>query len=135
MFYGSINGLELDGYVPNDLNIGGGDYIEFDVCLDCGQMQGQYPLPESQHEKDISDEEIVQFFDNHFVEGKSADVPAFRHREILNSAGYLSDRFRKFVSSYLSQDSTMRERQHGVVHPSVNTFITMYRNNDPYIEG
>lgn len=30
-------------YVPSDLNIGGGDYLSFDVCLDCGQMQGEWP--------------------------------------------------------------------------------------------
>lgn len=32
-------------YVPHGLNIGGGDYIEIDVCLDCGQMQGEWPVP------------------------------------------------------------------------------------------
>ena len=35
---------DYDGYVPNDLNIGGGDYIEFDVCLDCGKLQGEFPI-------------------------------------------------------------------------------------------
>lgn len=33
-----------DGYVPHALGIGGGDYIEFEVCLNCGQMQGKYPI-------------------------------------------------------------------------------------------
>ncbi len=33
------------GYVPGDMGIGGGDYIEFDYCLDCGQIQGNFPLP------------------------------------------------------------------------------------------
>ncbi len=32
------------GYVPDDLGIGGGDYIEFDYCLDCGQIQGHFPV-------------------------------------------------------------------------------------------
>ena len=34
-------------YVPGGLNIGGGDHIEFSVCLDCGQMQGKWPVPEN----------------------------------------------------------------------------------------
>jgi len=33
------------GYVPDMLNIGGGDYLEFEVCADCGQMMGRWPLP------------------------------------------------------------------------------------------
>jgi len=37
---------EADGYVPYNLNVGGGDYIEFTVCLECGQVQGTFPVPE-----------------------------------------------------------------------------------------
>ena len=33
-----------DGYVPNSIGIGGGDYIEFNFCLDCGQIQGTFPV-------------------------------------------------------------------------------------------
>jgi hypothetical protein len=35
---------EKEGYVPSNMNIGGGDYIEFEYCLDCGQIQGEFPL-------------------------------------------------------------------------------------------
>jgi hypothetical protein len=31
------------GYVPDDMGIGGGDYVEFDYCLQCGQIQGRFP--------------------------------------------------------------------------------------------
>jgi hypothetical protein len=34
------------GYVPHDIGIGGGDYLEFAFCLTCGQMQGTFPVPE-----------------------------------------------------------------------------------------
>jgi hypothetical protein len=40
-----VNGKDNDGYVPDDLGIGGGDYVEFDMCLTCGQVQGKFPLP------------------------------------------------------------------------------------------
>lgn len=39
-------------YIPTDMNIAGGDYIEFNVCLDCGQIQGVWPLDETQLEID-----------------------------------------------------------------------------------
>ena len=35
---------EHEGYVPEKLNIGGGDYLEFSVCLECGQLQGKWPV-------------------------------------------------------------------------------------------
>lgn len=47
----SIGKVEKEGYVPEDLGIGGGDDVEFDLCLDCGQQQGTWPLPESKLER------------------------------------------------------------------------------------
>lgn len=37
---------EKDGYVPSDMGIGDSlDYVEFSWCLNCGQIQGVFPLP------------------------------------------------------------------------------------------
>lgn len=64
---GNIRNKEFSGYVPRDLNIGGGDYIEISFCLDCGQMQGEWPAPEHEIEQqecedsseyDINDTEV-----------------------------------------------------------------------------
>lgn len=38
--------LQRNDYVPRNLNIGGGDYLEFKVCLDCGTIQGEWPVTE-----------------------------------------------------------------------------------------
>jgi hypothetical protein len=46
MCYVQIAGKELMGYVPCDIGIGKGDYLEFDYCLECGQMQGTFPIPD-----------------------------------------------------------------------------------------
>jgi len=35
---------KYNGYVANDIGIGGGDYIEFSYCLMCGQIQGDFPI-------------------------------------------------------------------------------------------
>lgn len=45
-----VNGRtnEHEGYVPQEFGVGGGDYIEFSFCLECGQIQrgvGGFPLP------------------------------------------------------------------------------------------
>lgn len=44
----TINGHESDGYVPQDVLFGKGgwgDYVNFELCLECGQMQGSFPQP------------------------------------------------------------------------------------------
>ena len=57
MCYVCIKEIESNGYVPCDMNIGGGDYIEFHFCLECGQIQGQWPLPKTELEEPPEDEE------------------------------------------------------------------------------
>lgn len=42
---------QQDGYVPSDMGIGGGDYVEFSWCLKCGQIQGTFPLPMTELEE------------------------------------------------------------------------------------
>ena len=38
---------EMDGYVPTKIGIDDGDkYIELNYCLDCGQIQGTWPIEE-----------------------------------------------------------------------------------------
>jgi len=32
-------GIELNGYVPYYSGIGGGDYLKFEYCVKCGQIQ------------------------------------------------------------------------------------------------
>ena len=38
--------VEHDGYVPKGLGIGGGDYVEFSLCMDCGKIAGEFPVYE-----------------------------------------------------------------------------------------
>lgn len=44
MFQSSMGDREKHGYVADDMGVGG-DYIEFTWCLECGQLQGEWPLP------------------------------------------------------------------------------------------
>ena len=51
-------GWEHSGYLPYVDNICGGDYIEFSVCLECGQVQGNFPVSdEGINEKRKEEEE------------------------------------------------------------------------------
>ena len=54
----SLDGEDLDGYVPSNVNIGGGDYVEFKVCASCGQMSGSWPLPSDVMSRQEEDEEM-----------------------------------------------------------------------------
>jgi len=61
MFSADYKGVDYEGYVPTDLGIGGSDYIEMDICLECGKVQGieHQSDPEffTDHEDDGDEEE------------------------------------------------------------------------------
>lgn len=44
--FSEYNGQEKDGYVPDGFGIGGGDYVKFKHCLNCGQIQDIFPKEE-----------------------------------------------------------------------------------------
>ena len=44
--YEVADGRGCDGYVPCDVGIGGGDYVQIIYCLDCGTIQGNFPIAE-----------------------------------------------------------------------------------------
>ena len=46
---------DYDGYVPSDLGIGCGDYIEFDVDLKTGQILNWIPIEEVEVYKEDED--------------------------------------------------------------------------------
>ena len=46
-------GRQRDGYVPTDIGLGNdSDVIVLTYCLDCGQIQGKWPLPEPDTSED-----------------------------------------------------------------------------------
>lgn len=51
----SIGSHEHNGYVPDDMGVTDehsyGDYVNIRLCLDCGHVQGKWPLPTSAIEK------------------------------------------------------------------------------------
>jgi hypothetical protein len=50
----NIGDKEHCDYMPTDLGIGGGDDCRFIYCLDCGQIQGKFPVPETKLERSES---------------------------------------------------------------------------------
>jgi hypothetical protein len=63
---------QRDGYVPDDIGIGSGDYVDFNYCLQCGQIQDEFPkvassiedaveaeIDEDDIEPDIEDESVA----------------------------------------------------------------------------
>jgi hypothetical protein len=43
-----FDGHERDGYAPEIPGIGGDDYVEFRLCLDCGQVRGEWPVEDKE---------------------------------------------------------------------------------------
>ena len=48
--------VEENGYVPSDSGVGGGDYIDFQYCLECGQIQCDFPLDKTSLESKAEEE-------------------------------------------------------------------------------
>lgn len=46
-----LGDFSRDDYVPSDMGIGGGDYLNFSYCLDCGRIQGTFPLDQTELEE------------------------------------------------------------------------------------
>jgi hypothetical protein len=124
------NNSSTDGYVPRDLGIGGGDYIDFSYCLECGQLQGNFPLPTADIEKDITDDQIAGFFTDYFVEGSTALLSKseyFDQRNVINSAKEVSENLGSFIRSYFEYNVG---RHPSRKHPPVERFVQMFRTQD-----
>jgi hypothetical protein len=66
----TLKDFEHDGYVMEDVGIGGGDDINFNYCLDCGQIQGKFPV-DFDPPKNMYCPECLKLIDNvEFYEGK-----------------------------------------------------------------
>lgn len=46
-----IGNYNKSDYSPSDMGVGGGDYVRFRWCLECGQIQGEWPLEKSEAER------------------------------------------------------------------------------------
>jgi len=119
-----------EGYVPKDLGIGGGDYIEISFCLDCGQLQGNFPLPSAKIEKNITDEQVEEFFNNYLrtgsVEGLYSSSDIFQSR-VINFAYEENIKLGNFVRDYFQFNSDRRPSRK---HPSAERFLQMFRDRD-----
>jgi len=51
------DGKDGDGYLPYGLGIGGGDDLEIDYCLDCGQIQGEWPITEEAYKNAFEEDD------------------------------------------------------------------------------
>ncbi len=127
---GNVKGRDYEGYVPADLGIGGGDYVEFSYCMDCGQMQNNFPLPQSTIEKDLEDSDLMDFFLNWDLE------PAgFKFREsfwnMVDAANKMSAPFGSFLQNeFETQVQGLSNKVSGYKSPfnSWDELFKAYRN-------
>jgi hypothetical protein len=122
---------EHQGYVPCGVGIGGGDYVEFSVCLDCGQLQGKFPLPPAEIEKEISDAEVIDFFETHFMTGQRvSDIGARATYAYIHEAEQISPTFGSFLKELITHNNDIYS---SAKMPTPETFLQMYRDNNYYL--
>jgi hypothetical protein len=125
-FSAGVGNNNMEGYVPTDLGIGGGDYLEISYCLDCGQLQGKFPLPPSTIEKVISDQEALEFFENNFSEGEYVTSNYSRKQDVIADAKDTSLNLSVFIEEFFRFNK-------GKECPSPAKLVEMFRSNDPQI--
>ena len=52
-----VGDREKNGYVPGGIGVGGGDYLEVCWCLECGKIQGDFPIAESTVDEVFEDDD------------------------------------------------------------------------------
>ena len=112
----TLNGKENDGYVPDDLGIGGGDYVEFKLCLDCGQIQGKFPLPKTELEEAEDDSPGSDLNSDDFF------VPGVSPTEIASTA------------EALFGQTTLSSLLLGVVNMKETSDITMLKHAEQQVK-
>lgn len=118
-------------YAPDDMGIGGGDYIEFNWCLECGKIQGDFPLPTSAIEKDITDAEVLEFYKNHFIEGDNiyTNLSDYKsgHYDMLAESEELGNKFASFIQNFIEHNN---RRQPVRKYPPADMFLKMFKSGD-----
>lgn len=71
-------GFSTCGYVPMDMGVGGNNEVEFKYCLDCGKIQGDFPIYPTQviEEGDGPSLSYVKEIKN-IISSKYKDAPWF----------------------------------------------------------
>jgi hypothetical protein len=130
----SIGDRSVDNYIPNDLGIGGGDYIEFEVCLDCGQMVGDFPRGKSKMEASASDgleDKLVQYFEKHL--NIINDSQHYRISLMRSDAAKISDDFENYIRGFISDNAFDIKNDFPIVEDFA-TFLIMVKNNITLVE-
>lgn len=62
MCHASFGNTEHEGYAPQEIGISDSeDYLQFSYCLDCGKIQGNFPI-----EEDPEFEQVLNCCENEF---------------------------------------------------------------------
>lgn len=94
--------IDEEGYVPEDLGIGGGDCVHFDMCLDCGMNQNEFPLAPTLLEVVPTDQEVIDFFvDSGFDKLTIKELNKYRW-DLYEESKHLGVKFQTFIKRLMS---------------------------------
>lgn len=114
-------GYSEEGYLPQGLGIGGGDYIEFLMCLDCGKVQGSFPIDTSSMEdKELNQEDILSFYKEYIENQRMYKLLSL---ELLKEEYPLNNKFYKWLWQVRTNNAMAS-------FESFKQFVGMFNSNE-----
>jgi len=88
-----IDGHEHNGYLPDGIGLGDdGDAVSFNYCMNCGQMQGEFPLPLTAPEQGkrffAEEREGDDVYSDYFVDMKNKEYKKILAKEAKEREGF-----------------------------------------------
>lgn len=118
-----LNDTEYNGYAPHIKNVCNGDYTAFEICLNCGQVKGEFPIPQLDMEQETNEDDIRNFFRSYFNINYPIKmiVQSNGHHKLLNWAEErVSLKFRSWLNNFL---------QYTTICPSIDDFVKWFKTN------
>lgn len=128
------NKAEYSGYVPKDIGIGGNDYIAFDYCLNCGKIQGNFPVT-PEFETQVTNDQLIEFYSEYIIEGEPILFNKTLTGQVIKSAENVSPMFGKWFTNFMNNNSRHDSYHYDNVYnyPTCSRLIEMFRDNNPYL--
>lgn len=93
---GHVSDRDYSGSVPPGLPIGQDNQVKFEYCLDCGKIQGKFPVQKLEIEKHLPESVLMDFFLEHELM-PYGEISSDNFKIMVDRASTMSVEFGSFI--------------------------------------